>query len=131
MQIIIDSDTLKLAEVEDFIQKAFIKYQLPSNQYYKVLLCVKEAVTNSIIHGNKSDSRKKVVVKITKCHNEILVKVMDEGAGFDFEQIKDPTASENIKEESGRGIFLIRNLCDELLFKGNGKIIEIKISLDQ
>lgn len=130
MQIIIDSDTLKLTEVEEFIQKAFIKYQLPSNKYHKVLLCVKEAVTNSIIHGNKSDSRKKVVVKITKCHNEILVKVMDEGAGFDFEQIKDPTAIENIKEESGRGIFLIRNLCDELLFKGNGKIIEIKISLD-
>lgn len=130
MQIIIDSDTLKLTEVEEFIQKAFIKYQLPSIQYHKVLLCVKEAVTNSIIHGNKSDSRKKVVVKITKCHNEILVKVMDEGAGFDFEQIKDPTAIENIKEESGRGIFLIRNLCDELLFKGNGKIIEIKISLD-
>ncbi len=130
MQLIIDSNTLKLIEVEEFVQKAFVKYQLPDNYYHKILLCVKEAVTNSIIHGNKSDSKKKVTVKITRCHNEIIVKVKDEGAGFDIDQLKDPTVSENIREESGRGIFLIRKLCDELLFKGNGKIIEIKINLD-
>lgn len=55
---------------------------------------------------------------------------MDEGAGFDIGKIKDPTINENLKEECGRGIFLIRKLCDELEFQGNGKIIEFKIALD-
>ncbi len=130
MQIIIDSDTLKLTDVESFVDKAFTMYNLPQEFFHNILLCVKEAVTNSIIHGNQLDVSKKVIVKITRCHDEIVVKVTDEGAGFDFRKIKDPTMNENLKEESGRGIFLIRKLCDELEFKGNGKIIEFRISLD-
>lgn len=130
MQIIIDSDTLKLTDVESFVDKAFTMYNLPQEFFHNILLCVKEAVTNSIIHGNQLDVSKKVTVKITRCHDEIVVKVTDEGAGFDFRKIKDPTMNENLKEESGRGIFLIRKLCDELEFKGNGKIIEFRISLD-
>jgi serine/threonine-protein kinase RsbW len=130
MQIVINSDTLKLKEVEGFVDEAFTLYKLPREFFHNILLCVKEAVTNSIIHGNNSDVNKKVTVKITRCHDNIVIKVSDEGAGFDFEKVKDPTNYDNIKEESGRGIFLIRKLCDELEFKGNGKIIEFKIALD-
>lgn len=129
MELFIDSETVKLAEVENFIENVFVSYGLSLNDFHNCVLCVKEAVTNSIIHGNKMDRNKKVNIKAYRCKKYLYFKIMDEGDGFDFSQINDPTEPENILLENGRGLFIIKNLCDEITFKDNGNTVEFKINL--
>lgn len=84
-------------------------------------ICVFEMLTNAIIHGNKNESSKQVVVfyKITQISASI--SVIDEGDGFDYNSIPDPLSAENRLKDHGRGVFLMRHYFDEVLFnvKGN------------
>jgi serine/threonine-protein kinase RsbW len=125
----IESDKKELIKVEAFLRNIFEDKQLPEDSFNKVLLCISEAVINSIEHGNKNTKSKKVSV-VVDCHqNNMVVKVTDEGEGFDFNHIPDPTAEENIRNEKGRGIFIIRSVSNELIFRDKGKCVEFKIEL--
>lgn len=85
---------------------------------YKI--CIFEMLTNAILHGNDGDSSKKVVVfyKITPVTASI--SVIDEGNGFDYNNVPDPLAPENRLKDHGRGIFLIRHYFDEVEFNQKG-----------
>jgi serine/threonine-protein kinase RsbW len=128
-ELYIDSDTVKLVEVEEFIENVFVNYGLSLNDFHNCVLCVKEAVTNAIIHGNKMDRSKKVCIKAYRCNKYLYFKISDEGDGFDISNVNNPTDKENILLESGRGLFIIKNICDEISFKNSGKEIEFKINL--
>lgn len=126
----INSDTVNLIEVDAFIESIFKFYGLSTDNFSKALLCVKEAVTNSIIHGNKLDKSKNVTIKAFSCKKFLYFKIFDEGEGFNYMNLKNPTSKENILDEGGRGLYIIKKLCDEVIFKENGKIIELKIDLN-
>jgi anti-sigma regulatory factor (Ser/Thr protein kinase) len=81
-------------------------------------LVVGEALANAIIHGNHCDPEKTVQVFVTvNEHGDLLVSVKDTGSGFNPGRLPDPTAPENLLASHGRGIFLIRQLMDEVDFK--------------
>ena len=61
--------------------------------------------------------------------NAIKFSVEDEGEGFEYEELPDPTAPENLTKTGGRGIFLMRHLCDEVNFKENGRVVELTFYL--
>lgn len=125
----IHSDKKALGKVEKFLFNVFEKYRLPQTCFNKVLLCVSEAVVNSIEHGNKNDLEKEVVIQI-KCKNDNLcVEVRDEGDGFNFKNLDNPTIGENIKKETGRGIHIMKSLCTQVKFRNEGKCVQIKIDL--
>ncbi len=128
-QLNIISDTCKLADVESFLSKVFSDYKLDSQFFNKVLLCVSEAVTNSIMHGNKSDVNKMVKVETFVCLNHLHFRIIDEGEGFNYNELKDPTQPETLKNETGRGIYLIQNICEGIQFKDRGNICEFKIRI--
>ena len=130
-EIVINSETVKLCQVEDFIEDVFMCYGLSLIDFNRAIICVKEAVTNSIIHGNKLDIRKHVTIKAYKCSKYLYFKIFDEGEGFDPFMVKDPTESANLLIEGGRGLFIIKNICDGVSFKEKGKIIEFKINLHE
>ena len=81
-------------------------------------VAVRESVINAIKHGNREDERKRVHVEFTTLNGDtppgLLIRVRDEGPGFDPDNVPDPLAPENVLKSSGRGIFLIRNFMDEL-----------------
>ena len=81
-------------------------------------VAVRESVINAIKHGNKGDEHKHVHVKFTPLDtgrpSGIVIRVRDEGPGFDPETISDPLAPENLLKSSGRGIFLIRSFMDDV-----------------
>lgn len=81
-------------------------------------VAVRESVINAIKHGNGEDERKRVHVEFTTLDDAaspgVVIRVRDEGAGFDPESIPDPLAPENVLKSSGRGIFLIRSFMDQL-----------------
>jgi|SRR5690554_2782843 len=125
----IKSDKLELSKVEAFIRRLFEMRNFPDDAFNKVLLCVSEAVINSIEHGNKNNRGKRVTI-VAKCKRSSLkFLVKDEGDGFDPNLVLDPTSKENIKREGGRGIFIMKSICSRLRFGDNGKCVEIKIKL--
>ena len=81
-------------------------------------VAVRESVINAIKHGNKGDEHKHVHVEFTPLDtgrpSGIVIRVRDEGPGFDPETISDPLAPENLLKASGRGIFLIRSFMDDV-----------------
>ncbi|HDR52146.1 MAG TPA: ATP-binding protein [Mariniphaga anaerophila] len=125
----INSDKKSLEKVEKFLFRVFEKYRLPQKCFSKVLLCVSEAVINSIEHGNKNDLQKEVVIHIECKNDNICVEVRDEGDGFNFQNLDNPTLAENLKKEAGRGIHIIKSLCTQVKFRNDGKCVQIKIDL--
>ena len=91
---------------------------LDDDSLHWVSVAVRESVVNAIKHGNKNDESNRVVVEFTPVpmHDpeELVIRVEDEGEGFDPEALADPLAPENILKSSGRGIFLIRSFMDDV-----------------
>ena len=81
---------------------------------YGVDMALREAVGNAVVHGNKGDENKNVTVTFTSSPGALEIEVSDQGSGFDFASIPDPTAEENVLKTSGRGIFFMRTFMDEV-----------------
>jgi len=114
-----------LREVEKLIDSFNEIEKLDEGLYGKVLLATIEAANNAIVHGNKLDPKKTVMVEITRGIDGIEIYVEDQGKGFDYMRIPDPTAPENIENIHGRGVFLMKQLSDEVNFYKNGTKVQI------
>jgi serine/threonine-protein kinase RsbW len=117
--------------IESFIDNAKEKYHLDDDIYGNIMIAVTEAVNNAIRHGNKDNSAKNVFISLSLEDGMIKFKVQDEGTGFDFHKLPDPTSPENISKPGGRGIFLMKHLSDEVDFKENGKVVELSFYVNQ
>lgn len=120
LELSIESDLKSVSKVERFVEKLQEVFGLSKEMYGNVALSVLEATNNAILHGNKENLLKKVKLVAIRNTRKIIVTVEDEGEGFDFSVIPDPTTQEGIRKESGRGVYLISKLTDELLFDKNG-----------
>lgn len=129
-QIEISAELKNLSIVEQFIDKICESKSLTEDVYGNVLIAVTEAVNNAIIHGNCFQVDKKVKISVSDLNNQICFTIIDEGKGFDFDNLPDPTSPENIEKENGRGIFLIKNLSDDMLFDEPGNCIHIFFNHD-
>jgi len=129
IQIQIPSLPENIRIVESFIDNAKEKFQLNDDIYGNIMIAVTESVNNAIIHGNQSDTKKNVHLKLSLEKSLIKFTVEDEGIGFDYDSLPDPTLPENINKPGGRGIFLMKNLCDEVSFKEKGSIAELSFYL--
>lgn len=130
-EIDFESKSENLSLVENMIEKACADYQVGEDSYGNMLIAVTEAVNNAIFHGNHEDPSKNIKVGLKKKDEETLLFVVkDEGAGFDFDNLPDPTDPANIEKENGRGVFLMKNLADEVTFENNGSQVELKFILN-
>jgi serine/threonine-protein kinase RsbW len=111
--------------VESFIDHARDKYQFNDDIYGNVMIAVTESVNNAIVHGNRNDKGKNVHLTFEINESNISFTIKDEGTGFDYNSLPDPTAPENLNNPGGRGIFLIRHLADEVKFGSSGKEIKM------
>ena len=125
IKIQIPSISENIRIIESFIDNAKEKFRLDDDIYGNIMIAVTESVNNAIIHGNKNDRNKNVSISLTINENILKFLVQDEGNGFDFQNLPDPTAPENIDKPSGRGIFLMKHLCDEVCFREDGKTVEL------
>jgi serine/threonine-protein kinase RsbW len=93
---------------------------LDEDAIHWVSVAVRESVANAIKHGNQNDNHKKVFVEFNTTVDavpELSIRVRDQGAGFEPEEVADPLAPENLLKGSGRGIFLIRSFMDEVVLQ--------------
>jgi serine/threonine-protein kinase RsbW len=124
------SDSLHL--VEGLIDEISAEMHLDEDYYGNILIAVTEAVNNAINHGNKQDPNKTVSFVFTENDDHsISFRITDQGSGFDFENIPDPTSPENIEKVNGRGVFLMKQLSDGVTFDDNGRVVELSFKLAQ
>ena len=121
----IPSKIESLREIEKLIDDIAAENKLTSEVYGNVLIASLEAVNNAIMHGNKQDNSKDVDVAFILETTKLKVMVRDQGPGFDFTNIPDPTAPENLENINGRGIFLMQKLSDNISFSEEGKVVEL------
>ncbi|TVR71667.1 MAG: ATP-binding protein [Marinilabiliales bacterium] len=118
-----------LREVERVIDEISAEFDIATEIYGNILIACLEAVNNAISHGNKLDPTKKVDVTFSINNKRMTVITRDEGPGFDFENVPDPTSPENIENVNGRGIFLMKQLSDEITFHDDGRVSEMVFNL--
>lgn len=116
--------------IESFIDNAKERYNLEDDIYGNIMIAVTEAVNNAIRHGNSNDKSKNVSLSLNLEDNQIIFVVSDEGKGFDYQNLPDPTSPENLEKPGGRGIFLMKHLCDEVAFLEDGKVVKLNFYLN-
>lgn len=115
--------------VESFIDNSKDAFQIEDDIYGNIMVAVTEAVNNAIRHGNKFDKDKNVYLSLYVSPDRVTFEVEDEGQGFDYTNLIDPTAPENLENPGGRGIFLIRHLADEVEFRKEGRNVQLTFLL--
>ncbi|OFZ03982.1 MAG: hypothetical protein A2491_11000 [Bacteroidetes bacterium RIFOXYC12_FULL_35_7] len=128
--LVIDSKLTNINKVRVFLEEIFNEFSLNKISFNHVFLGISEAVSNAILHGNKLDAEKRVFIRLNVFENQIHIEVEDEGDGF-CDTLFDPTLPENIKCENGRGIYIIRQIADEIVFKEDGRKVYILFTIPE
>ena len=116
-------DNLRI--VESFIDQHREDYHITDDLYGNILIALTEAVNNAIQHGNRNDKDKVVRLTCKPGNAELSFTVQDQGAGFDYNDLPDPTSEENLLKPDGRGVFLMKQLSDVLRFEDQGRKVEM------
>ncbi|GAB4131021.1 MAG: anti-sigma F factor [Bacteroidia bacterium] len=117
--------------VEKLINDICSDSKVAEDYYGNILVAVTEAVNNAIIHGNKSNPDKTVNLTVRSEDNHIEFIVNDQGEGFDYNNLPDPTNPENLEKPNGRGVFLMKHLADNVEFKDNGRTVFLEFNISQ
>ena len=113
-RMVIQSTLDEIESVEKLAEKAAQKMNFDEDEKDSLAIAVTEAVNNAIIHGNKEDESKKVIIEFTFDEDVLTVTIEDEGKGFNPDSLRDPLAPENLLKENGRGIFILSSLMDDV-----------------
>lgn len=126
----IESDPNNLITVEEFVNYFSKDLGLSDEQLSVLLLAVTEATTNAIIHANKCDPTKLVKIHAQIEDSKLLIKIKDEGKGFDPTKLPNPTEPENLLKDSGRGVFLMKVYMDEVKYNVTSSGLETTLILN-
>lgn len=127
----VNSDPNEIARVEQFVEQICKEHKVGDDTFGNILISLTEAANNGIIHGNKSNKNKLVEISCNKDEdtNRLVFIVKDEGKGFEYSQLPDPTAPENLDRPCGRGVFLMMQLADLVVFSNNGSTVELQFKV--
>lgn len=121
----INSLQTNLYLVERFVEEICDENYISGSYFGNIMLAMEEAVKNAIVHGNRQDTAKQVIVTCERKRGEICFTVEDEGEGFDPAAVPSPLDS----DEAGKGIFLIRSLADKVEFNGSGNKVFLSFTI--
>ena len=106
-----------VGKVEAAAEKLATEAGLDEDQRFHVAMAVREATVNAVLHGNDYDPARMIDVTLENTGIDFIFTIADQGHGFDPDHLPDPLAPENLLRGTGRGIFLIRSLMDEVHFR--------------
>lgn len=109
----LDSTLDSVDNAENLVVKIAKEVGFSEEDLHKIGMAVRESVVNAVVHGNRYSAHKKVHLMVSQAADHITITVADEGNGFDLSSLPDPLAEENLLQQSGRGILLIRAFVDE------------------
>ena len=114
-----------ICEVEIYVRRLVERLHIDENLYPNILISLTEAVNNAMIHGNRMDEQKEIMVSCHEQEHQIQLYISDEGSGFDPFEIPDPTSDARIEKEGGRGVFLMKELAHEIHFLDHGRTVKL------
>ena len=123
------SQPCSIANLESILTEVSRDYEVSEDIFGNMLVSLTEAVTNAIVHGNNGDVSKSVKIQLEKSGDNFIIRVSDEGRGFDLNALADPTKGENLFKTGGRGVFLMQKLSDTVRFHNNGSTVEMFFKL--
>ncbi|WP_162416677.1 ATP-binding protein [Cyclobacterium roseum] len=125
IKIAIPSLIENITIIESFIDNAREKFHINDDIYGNIMISVTECVSNAIMHGNREDKKKSVRLELRFLDDQIKFIIEDEGDGYDYQHLNDPTSPENLEKSGGRGVFIMKHLCDEIQFENQGSRITL------
>jgi serine/threonine-protein kinase RsbW len=115
--------------LENLIEHIADKHQVSEDTFANMMTCLNEIAINAIMHGNKLDENKKVIVNAEVEPKRVIWTITDEGEGFDYDHLPDPTAEENLENLTGRGVFIVKQLADQCIFNSSGNEVELHFKI--
>lgn len=128
-KLLIPSKSENIVLIEKMVDDVCDLFDIKEDLYGHILVALTEAVNNAIQHGNKSDPDKNIEISFKIRNNKIYFIVKDSGTGFDYNNVPDPTDPGNIEKPTGRGIFLMKHLADNVTFQDNGSKVILEFNL--
>lgn len=125
-KIVIPSDLASAKEPEQAILAEAADHGFSEDAIFAIKLTLEEAITNAIKHGNKCDRSKTVTVRYAVDSVEVVIYIQDEGAGFDPQDVPDPTVPERLSLPNGRGILLMKAYMNEVEYRRDGREIFLR-----
>lgn len=128
------SEIVLISPLVDWLMNLIATSHCVCGEEQFVELALREALSNAMLHGNRLDASKLVHIRcLCECGKGVLVVVKDQGGGFDFNNIPNPLAIENLESEHGRGIHLMKLAMDEVAFEHGGTEVHMrkKLGLEQ
>jgi len=114
--VVIPSDPAEARRIQDDIEAELRSHHFEDKEIFCIRLALEEALVNAIKHGNQMDRNKRVHVTYRVSLERFDIKIVDEGPGFDPEDVPDPMAVENLERPCGRGLLLMRHYMTEVNF---------------
>jgi serine/threonine-protein kinase RsbW len=127
----ITSKAENISIVEKFVDDLRSEISIGDEVYGNILISLTEAANNAMLHGNKGDEKKEVEIQygLDERGKNLSFIIKDQGPGFNYNQLPDPTAPENLEKTSGRGVFLMMQLADMVVFSDNGATVEMSFKI--
>ncbi|MCX8010207.1 MAG: ATP-binding protein [Ignavibacteria bacterium] len=123
LKYVLKTSPFEIDALGSYLKEALQGHTITEDHFNSLLLALTEALNNAIIHGNKSDIRKSILLEFIVSDDSIKTVITDEGEGFNPESVPDPTLPENLLKDHGRGLFIMQHFVDEIYFdktdKGN------------
>jgi len=131
--LVLNSTFEEINRLESFVNELQDLTNFDDDDYSRIMLTLNEAVNNAIIHGNKLDPDKQVVINTEYDESKAIlcISIEDEGEGFDPDAIPDPLKEENLLKEGGRGVYLIEQYADDIKFTKEGTKLTITYHLSR
>lgn len=123
------STPTSISKIEGYVQRIASEFSINDAKFPDILISLTEAVNNAIIHGNKNDGSKFVDVSVSRVASGIRFQVSDQGRGFNPSDVPDPTTPDRIECCGGRGVYIIKELSDNVEYLNNGRTVEIQFDL--
>lgn len=118
-----------ISVLEALVEEVADKYQVSEDTFANMMTCLNEAGMNAILHGNKLDENKTVYVNVDADSRRIIWTVADEGPGFNYNNLPDPTEPDRLEELTGRGVFILKHLADQCIFNAAGNEVELHFKI--
>lgn len=123
---VIPSDTVRGQEIQERIIEMMERYSFSERDVFGTRLALEEGIINAIKHGNRMDLDKTVHICWGISGEKVRVVIQDQGAGFQPEDVPDPTADENLERPCGRGLMLMRAFMDVIEYNEVGNQLTIE-----
>jgi len=122
-QVTIATDLNEVRRVQQEVEEALLRAEYGNRDVFCAKLALEEALVNAVKHGNQNDPSKQITVEYEIDSAQFLIRVTDQGPGFDPHAVPDPTAPENLERPCGRGLLLIRSFMSAVEYNSAGNSI--------